>query len=199
MEATGTLEIDRRGNARIVWDEGGGRPAVTGSSLGRVSSHDRGGLRTEGGSRFERSMPPLYRPLAEPVLQLGADGGNQVAVSHPPASMGPGALPMGFRNAIVLSTRVRRLPEPDAGVPVRLVVLAPMQSDLSGTDVVDAILDQHVEALSERLLERLRQVTSSATTDDGGTELGNPADRGPDGEGGPSRSSGPPPLGEPPE
>ena len=199
LEATGTLELDRRGVARIVWDEGGARPAVTGASLGRVSAHERGGLRTDGGSRLERSMPPLYRPLAEPVLELGGDGSEPFAVSHPPSAMGPGALPMGFRNAIVLSTRVRRLPEPDAGVPVRLVVLAPIDSDLSGTDVVDAILDQHLDALAERLLERLRQVTGRGANDAAGAEPGPPGVRSPDDGRGPGRPSGPPPMGGPPE
>ena len=198
LEATGTLELDRRGVARIVWDEGGSRPTVTGESLGRVSAHARGGLRTEGASRLDRSMPPLYRPLAEPVLELAGEDGDRIVVSHPPAPRGQGSIPMGFRNAIMLSTRARRLPETGEGVPVRLVVLAPRDGDQSGTDAVEPILDQQLDGLVERLMERLRQAEEQAASATSGA-IDGPPDDGMSGDGwGPGPASGPPPMGGPP-
>ncbi len=206
LEATGTLELDRRGIARVVWDEGGSRPLVTGESLGRVSSHARGGLRTEGASRLERSMPPLYRPLAEPVLELSGDDGDRIAVSHPPAARGQGSIPMGFRSAIVLSTRARRLPDAEAGIPVRLVVLAPRDGDRSGTDVVEPILDQQMDGLVERLMGRLRELSEQGSGGGGSRGVGGvddgpagpPDDRTPGGGWGPGPASGPPPMDGPP-
>jgi hypothetical protein len=199
LEASGILELDRRGVARVVWDGGGSRLTVSGEALVRVSAHGSGGLRTDGASRLERSMPPLYRPLAEPVLELAADE-DRIAVSHPPAPRGQGSLPMGFRSAIILSTRSRRLPEPGEGVPVRLVVLAPREADLSGTDVVEAVLDQQLGGLVDRLMERLREVAAEGAGGHGelaGGPSAPPDDRG-QGGGWTGPSSGPPPIDGPP-
>ncbi len=201
MEASGTLELDRRGTGRIVWEEGEGEgvPVVTSDTLQRVSAFGRGGLRTEGHARLARTMPPLHRPLSEPVLELETEGSGAIAVSEPPAPVGSGALPMGFRNGAILSTRATRPPDAEAGVPVRLVVLVPMDSDLAGSEAVASFLDQHLDGLIDRLLARLREVAEQG----GGPRTGSqglPPDTGPSG---PMMDDmppgGPPPLDGPPD
>lgn len=200
LEANGTLELDRRGVARVAWEGGSSRLSVSKESLVSVRAHGTGGLRTDGVSRLERSMPPLYRPLAEPVLELSADDGDRIAVSHPPSPRGQGAIPMGFRSAIILSTRSRRLPEPGEGVPVRLVVLAPQEADRSGTDVVEALVDQQLDGLVGRLMERLRAAVDGAVRSGVAASgpSGPPDDRQPGG-GWTGPPSGPPPMDGPPE
>jgi hypothetical protein len=201
FEASGTLEVDRRG-ARIVWEDDAGSPVVTNDTLRKVVTDQRGGLRTEGHSRLARRMPPLYRPLAQPVLELRAEAGDVVVASHPPAPTGRGAIPMGFREAVVLSSRARRLPEPGEEIPVRIVVLVPRDGD-TPAESVPRLLEQQLTSLVDRLIERLREVSDAGAVTVGGGPSPSGSDGARPGAGGPPSLDGlgaaGPPSGRPPD
>ncbi len=196
FEARGRLGIDGSGFS-ITWEDERAALRVSSETLLRVSELERGGLRTEQ-SMLPRRMPPILRPLAEPVLELKIDGPQQIVVSHPPAPSGRGALPMGFREAVVLTARGGRLPDADSDVPIRLVVLVPKDPEIPGGSAVERTIERHIVPLTEQLVERLRSSSGRDGTHQGGPVDGSgpprmPMDGPPD-----VPSGGPPPLSSPP-
>ncbi len=197
FEARGRLGVDGRGRFSISWEDETAAVRVTSETLLRVSEFERGGLRTDR-STLPRRMPSILRPLAEPVLELEVDGSAQIVVSHPPAPSGRGALPMGFREAVVLSARPGRLPDTDADVPVRLVVLVPKDASVAGSSAIERTIERHLGSLTDQLVERLR-----ASTGRSGKERESAADGAgppPHRADGPADTpqGGPPPLAGPP-
>jgi hypothetical protein len=157
-EARGMLTLDRRGRPRIEWGRGAAGFEVDRESIGQVTGNGRDELRLEG-TRLVRRMPGWLRPLDEPVLVVSGD--DAAVAAHPPASRGRGTLPLGFREAVVLTADTPRLPTADDPVPVRVVVLVPRSADVAVSDAVQTIVQQRVDQLAERLLERLRELTGS--------------------------------------
>lgn len=199
FEAEGRLKVDERGLFTIRWQGDATAIKVTSEMLQKVTSHERGGLRTERLTRLARKMPPIHRPLAEPVLELETADQARIAVSHPTAPSGHGALLMGFREAMVLSAGAGRLPDASTDVPVRLVVLVPKEKDVAGSAAIERVLERYLPGLTDLLIERLRVSARNgkARTLSGSQESLPPRDVG----GPPSTSGGPPsnrPRGGPP-
>lgn len=210
FEADGRLVLDGRGAFTIRWNDEDSALSVASDNLQRVSGYERGGLRTERSARLQRRMPPILRPLAEPVLELEVAGQDRVVVSHPPAPSGQGALPMGFREALVLSAPAGRLPDATTEVPVRLVALVPKQTEVAGSAAIERVLERHLPAMTDLIVERLRGSGGTAASSRG-AKPGTPASGGPPSPAereGPAgtrglppgdrpRSAGPPSLGPP--
>ncbi len=157
-EAHGMLTLDRRGRPRIEWGRGASSFEVDRESIGQVTGNGRDELRLEG-ARLVRRMPGWLRPLDEPVLVVAGD--HAAVAAHPPASRGRGTLPLGFREAVVMTAETSRLPTADDPVPIRVVVLVPRSAEVAVSDAVQAIVQQRVDQLAERLLERLRELAGS--------------------------------------
>lgn len=158
-EARGTLELDARGRARVAWGTSRGAAGpfrVDQDALGPVVGIGRDGLRLDGAT-LERRMPGWLRPLDEPVMAFGDT--KAAVAAHPPASRGRGTLPLGFREAVLLVADALRVPTPDDPVPVRLIVVVPRAGEAAVSDVITGIVQQRIDPLAERLVERLRELT----------------------------------------
>lgn len=164
FEADGRLEVDGRGHFVIRWQGDDAKISVTSDTLQKVAGYERGGLRTERSTRLPRRMPPILRPLSEPVLELEVSAQSRIVVAHPMAPSGQGALPMGFREAIMLSAESGRAPDPSSDVPVRLVVLVPKDAEVSGSAAIDRVIERHLSGLTDLLVERLRASAQKGET-----------------------------------
>lgn len=159
-EAKGALELDANGRARVAWrsDDAGRAFQVEQDALGPVVGIGREALRLDS-TLLERRMPGWLRPLDEPVMALSDD--RAAVAAYPPASRGRGTFPLGFREAVLLVADAQRVPTTGDPVPVRLIVIVPRSGDAAVSDVIAGIVQQRIDPLAERLVERLRELTGA--------------------------------------